>query len=169
MIIVSKRLQLKDSAMEAQAIRKMVRWLTDAENIKYSEQRHLRHSLNSQYTYINTTGSVTAEFKFKEIYLDSELVGTISAAIDLYNDVADVGILIGKEYWNRGIGAEAWETFCDHLLTHGVRKIEAGCMSINRGMIRIFEKTKMVYEGGRADHFMFEGNPKFVLYWGRFE
>src|SRR5262249_9738362 len=117
-------------------IDEMVGWLNDPEIVRYSEQRHKRHTHQTQREYITTHPGV-----FLEIHNDEHFIGTISAYIDSNNMVADVGILIGCKFiWGKGCGTQAWFLFCDLLLKSNVRKIEAGHMASNHGMSRICEK-----------------------------
>jgi RimJ/RimL family protein N-acetyltransferase len=149
----------------------MVNWLNDPDVVRYSEQRHEKHDAESQQFYITETDI------FREIHVrdypdgdgNRKFIGTITASIDKNNSVADVGILIGaKEEWGKGYGTEAWTAFCEHLLTHGIRKIEAGCMSANFGMLRIFRKYGMFHEGHRTHHFLHGDQLYDMEYWGKF-
>lgn len=151
--IVTRRLQLKESIAGSSAIKTMITWLNDPENVTYSEQRHIDHTQYSQYNYIN---SFKPPNQFREIHYGTDLVGTITAYVDPYNDIADMGILIGRKYWGDGIGREAWQGLADVLLATGVRKLEAACMSLNRGMIKIFEKSGMHEEGRKEAHFLLD-------------
>ena len=149
-IIVTSRLRLKPSAMDMDSIRTMVKWLNDPLVTRYSEQRHKIHSVETQLAYIKSFGPPN---KFYEIRRANDLIGTLTAYIDEENSVADVGIMIGIEYWENGFGFEAWEAFCDHLFAHDIRKIEVGALDINKGMVRIFGKYGMFMEGERLAHF----------------
>jgi [ribosomal protein S5]-alanine N-acetyltransferase len=131
----------------------VVGWLNDPETMRYSEQRHKHHAENLQSMHV---WMMTAPpHKYREIHYGNALIGTISADVDEHNSVANVGILIGeRKVWGKGYGTEAWKTFCDHLLVNGIRKIEAGCMGINFGMIHVFRKTGMHEEGKRSGRFV---------------
>ena len=113
---------------------------------------------------------MTRPHKYMEIRTDNTIIGTITAHVDPYNDVADVGIMIGeKNLWGNGYGPEAWQAFCDYLLGNGIRKVECGCMSINFGMKHICRKTGMNYEGRRFAHFLVGEDTVDMLYFGRFQ
>lgn len=142
----------------------MVGWLNDPEVVRYSEQRHKHHTLESQMDYL-----LNGPSEFYQIYYDNKFVGTVSAYIDKPNRVADVGILIGeKKLWGKGIGFLAWKVMCDLLFKAGARKIEAGCMSINEPMKRICEKYGMTEEGIRIDHFLIDGSSSSMVLYGKF-
>jgi|KBSMisStaDraftv2_1062788.scaffolds.fasta_scaffold945353_2 RimJ/RimL family protein N-acetyltransferase len=162
-ILVAHRILLTKHT-EPKHLKTMVRWLNDPDVVQFSEQRHHRHDEESQAHYITDGCSI-----FREIHTEKRFIGTITADIDRANSVANVGILIGeKKEWGKGYGTEAWKTFCDHLLTHGIRKIEAGTMACNYGMLNIFRRTGMHHEGQRYNHFLL-GNELFdLLQWARF-
>jgi len=145
-------------------LQRMVSWLNDKEVVRYSEQRHKHHTLETQQQYIQDGPDV-----FREIHAGDRFIGTISAYIDKPNGVADVGILIGdKSVWGKGYGTEAWIAFCDSLFSNKIRKIEAGAMSINSRMIGIFRKSGMHFEAFRENHFLHEGEPVHMVMWGKF-
>ena len=154
-MISTKRLEIHFSApidRPTKSIETQVRWLNDPEIVRYSEQRHKKHNLETQKSYLGHF--VSSGNKFGEVYLDVKLIGTVTAYIDKPNSVANVGILIGeKSIWGQGYGHEAWRGFCNYLLDNGARKIEAGMMGINFGMIHICRKYGMQQEGRLTDHF----------------
>jgi RimJ/RimL family protein N-acetyltransferase len=130
----------------------IVGWLNDPETMRYSEQRHRKHHVDFQKLHVQMMHEPN---KYMEIHYGNALIGTISAHVDEYNSVANVGILIGeRKVWGKGYGTEAWKAFCDHLLGNGIRKIEAGCMGINFGMLHVFRKTGMHEEGRRSGRFV---------------
>jgi ribosomal-protein-alanine N-acetyltransferase len=162
--ILTKRLKLlRPDLTPETTIKTMVGWLNDPEVVRYSEQRHRDHDEESQRLYILEVDV------FREIYTSTSFIGTITAQIDRPNSVADVGILIGdKSAWGKGYGTEAWTAFCNQLFTAGIRKIEAGAMSTNVGMIKIFTKSGMTFEGFRDNHFICGDEVAHMVLWGKF-
>ena len=151
-MINTKRLQIRQMAATDSSINKQVEWLNDSDVVEYSEQRHKKHNFETQRSYLGRF--LHRPDKLREVFLDDKLIGTITAYIDEANSVANVGILIGeKSIWGQGYGHEAWRGFCDYLLDNGVRKIEAGTMGINFGMINICRRYGMRQEGRLTDHF----------------
>lgn len=166
-IIKTERLELrKYDSDRGERLEQMANWLNDPEVVRYSEQRHRKHDWESQFYYVNEGPDI-----FREIHAGESFIGTITAHIDRHNAIADVGILIGdKSVWGQGYGTEAWIAFCDHLFLREVRKIEAGAMSANTGMIRIFVKSGMTFEGFRDDHFdLGDGKYAHMVMWGKFQ
>ncbi len=77
-------------------------------------------------------------------------IGTVKAGpIDFYSGTADVGIMIGdKPSWGQGLATEAISILSYYLFTElGLRRLTAGSMATNPGMIRVFEKLGFKREG----------------------
>jgi len=162
----TKRLSLHNLIYDEEEMRTVVGWLNDPDVVKYSEQRHRPHNIQSQINYFN---SIRHGDKYIGIYLGDLLIGTITASIDRYNSVANVGIMLGeKTQWGHGYGQEAWSHFCDELFTDGIRKVEAGCMSINYRMMGICQHYGMVEEGRQDKHFIFGNKEADLVHWGKF-
>lgn len=147
-----------------------VDWLNDPEIVKYSEQRHKVHTLQTQHHYLNTIPSGSHIWLIK---LDDNgaiyHIGTITAYVDIHNKVANMGILIGqKGLWGRGYGLEAWTAVVEWLFENDVRKVEAGCMKSNTGMWSIAGRTKMTCDGIVPGHFLLDGRPEPKVTFGKF-
>jgi RimJ/RimL family protein N-acetyltransferase len=141
-------------------------WLNDPDVVRFSEQRHKSHDVQTQLNYFNI-------FKMGDryigVYRDNLLIGTLTAHIDAKNDVANVGIMMGeKREWGKGYGIEAWTAICDELFMEGLRKIEAGCMSINYRMMAICQHYGMVEEGRQDKHYIIQGGTADLVHWGKF-
>lgn len=150
--IVTKRLLLLPPPCTLGDVKKQVSWLNDKTLMQYSEQRHRHHTVISQWEYID---SFRLPSEFRVVAAGGEMVGTITAHVDKHNKVADMGILIGEKQ-GQGYGTEAWIAMMEHLFGNGVRKVEAGCMEYNTGMMSIFEKSGMHREGCKSHHFITE-------------
>jgi RimJ/RimL family protein N-acetyltransferase len=147
---------------------RQVAWLNDPDVVKFSEQRHRRHTLSSQLDYVSHfPGFIWGIHRVES----GEHVGNVTAAIDPPNRIADVGILIGdKDSRGLGLGMEAWGAACNWLMSPdgaGLRKLEAGCMKCNEPMLRIVRKTGFVQEGERLNHFLLNGSPITAVLFGR--
>jgi [ribosomal protein S5]-alanine N-acetyltransferase len=144
----------------------VVGWLNDPDVVRFSEQRHVRHDIQTQLNYFN---GLKQGDRYIGVYHDDLLIGTLTAHIDSKNDVANVGIMMGeKRKWGQGFGIEAWTALCDELFLEGIRKIEAGCMSINYRMMAICQHYGMVEEGRQDKHYLFQGGTADLVHWGKF-
>lgn len=143
-----------------------VRWLNDPIVVRYSEQRHLKHTHDSCVRYLQSC-SISSHLFYAIILMHdlNEHIGNITAYIDPYNKIADLAILIGeKNHWGKGYGLEAWKAMSDYLLTSGIRKVTAGTMASNHGMLKIMQRSGMKIEGRRYKHFLHEGKEEDLIF-----
>ena len=149
-------------------IAQMVDCLNTASHMRYSEQRHKKHTPWGQKIYIDAT--VGARNTFWGIWnaIDDALIGTATASFTHARWAADVGLLIFPPYTGQSIGLIALEKAFVALQGLGIKKVEAGCMHCNDGMMRICEKSGMVVEGWRMNHFQLEdGSLAHMVLWGK--
>ncbi|NPU86156.1 MAG: GNAT family N-acetyltransferase [Syntrophaceae bacterium] len=144
---------------EAYLTSRYVGWLNDPEVVRFSEQRHHKHSLASCREYWQSF-SGTPHY-FWAIVVSAGVrghIGNMNAYVDEKNLVADVGILIGeKKAWSKGYGLEAWSAVCCYLLgPAGMRKVTAGTLALNAAMLRLMKKSGMVEDGRRIRHYLFD-------------
>lgn len=136
-----------------------VGWLNDPEIVRYSEQRHRVHSLESCSDYLESMRASGSLFLSIEA-AHSELfhVGNISVAIDALNRAADLSIMIGdKGVWGRGYASMAWTAVMQYLLYEaGLRRVTAGTMEVNEPMIRLMKRSGMHIDCVRPRHFLWE-------------
>lgn len=158
-ILTTPRLQLVPFS-EEYCTSRYVSWLEDPLVTRYSEQRHRTHTLESCRRYYHSFMG-TPNYFWAIVRPDKEPhhIGNANAYIDPYNQIGDIGILIGeRSIWGQGYGFEAWKTLCQYLL-HGlkVRKVTAGTIAPNLPMLAIMKKAGMVKDGRRLRHYLWEG------------
>lgn len=147
-----------------------IAWLRDPQVVRYSDQRHVPHTISSQLRYVN---AFTGKSHLWGIYLveSGEHIGNISAMHDEPNNVSDVAVMIGEtRRWGNRYAREAWGPVCQWLLDPGcgaVRKLEAGCMKINEAMVKIMQGSGFKPEGERLNHFLVQGSPISMVLYGR--
>lgn len=166
-IIITDRIRLRPMGMLGE--KDYSSWLNDRDVVRYSEQRHFKHTAKSVQSYLDGFDHLSSHiWAIHLVTEDRRHVGNITAHRDVNNNIADMGIMIGdKSVWGQGIGTLAWETISNWLLGDGIRKIEAGCMATNSGMIKIFDRTGMKFEGKRDQHFRHGETYVDMLYYGR--
>lgn len=132
-----------------------VDWLNDKEVVRFSEQRHKTHTLESCLAYWQSLKNSPSLFWAIETKAKVH-IGNITAHFDIANGSADIGILIGnKSCWGKGYGQEAFSTVCEFLLEHAsIRKVTAGTMAWNVGMRKVMAKSGMIEDGIRKRHFL---------------
>ncbi len=152
---------------EEHLTQRYVNWLNDPDVVKYSEQLYKYHTLESCRTYWESYKN-TPHYFWAIISRDAIQghIGNLNAYVDTNNRVADMGILIGdKRIWGNGYGTEAWIAVGDYLLNHlGLRKISAGTLEVNLGMINIMRHSGMTEDGRRRRHYLFEGQEVDLIF-----
>jgi RimJ/RimL family protein N-acetyltransferase len=157
--IETERLRILPFAAEFLSDR-YIAWLNDPEVVRYSEQRHRMHDLSSCRAYwLSFEG--TPHYFWAVLTRDpvARHIGNASAYVDIPNSVADLAILVGdREIWGKGFGSEIWQALCRFLLVEAnLRKVTAGTMAVNDGMLGVMRKSGMIIEGRRHRQFLFEG------------
>lgn len=166
--IVTQRLRIVPFG-EHHLHERYVGWLKDPEVVRYSEQRYSTHTLESCRAYWSSFAGSPHFFWAIELLGEageSSHVGNINAYLDPRHGLADVGILIGeRRVWGKGVGLEAWTAVCHWLFeSAGVRKITAGTLACNLGMLAIMDRSGMVDDGRHYRHYLFEGEEVDVVY-----
>ena len=144
-------------------------WLNNKEIVKYSNQRFINHNLLSSKKYLKSfTGSKNLFFAIK-LNENNQMIGTMTAYFSFHNTV-DVGIMIGeKSLWGKGFGKDAWNTLLLWLEKEiNVRKITAGTLASNLGMLKLMEGSGMTHEATKKNHEMLNNQPEDVLYFCKF-
>jgi RimJ/RimL family protein N-acetyltransferase len=83
---------------------------------------------------------------------------------------ADIGIMVGeRKVWGQGIGVKAFCLVLSALeASRLIRKVTAGTLSVNRGMVRILEKANMKHEATRYAQELVDGMPVDIVYYSKF-
>jgi len=136
-----------------------VSWLNDSETMRFSEQRHVKHTLASCREYWQSfKGTKNYFWAIEKLDLQHTHIGNMNAYLDERHNIADVGLLIGeRSSWGKGLGTEAFGAACTFLFSaHSLRKITAGTVSANKGMLNIMWRSGMVEDGRRVRHFVYD-------------
>lgn len=123
-----------------------VGWLNDPEVVRFSEQRHITHTLESCREFVSSfAGTPNGLWAIRETARDGRHIGNISTEVDLDLMSGDIRILIGeRDAWGTGLGAEAWNAVMGHLLDDlGMAQVTAGTLEGNSGMLKIMAKSGM--------------------------
>jgi ribosomal-protein-alanine N-acetyltransferase len=144
-----------------------VSWLNDLEVVRFSEQRHRVHTLESCREYMKSFIG-TPNYFWAMVTKSNEFghIGNMNAFVDINNGVADIGILIGERgAWRKGYGSEAWIAVCNYLLEEAnIRKVTGGTLSINTAMLGVMHHAGMVADGHRTRQCIFEESEVDVVY-----
>jgi ribosomal-protein-alanine N-acetyltransferase len=145
-------------------------WLNDRDVVRFSNQRFVLHSRESCMRYHRSFESTDNLFLSIRHLSNGHPIGTLTAYISRHHGTADVGIMIGeKDVWGRGFGQDAWDTITQWLLSQGyIRKLTAGTLARNRGMIKLMERSGMRLEAVRKAQECIDGVPEDVLHYAKF-
>lgn len=148
-----------------------VGWLNDPEVVRYSEQRHRRHTIESCREWAaGFKDGPSHHWAIIETAHGLGHIGNINTDVDAPNRTADITILIGdKQAWGQGYGAEAWTAVVEYMFgPGGMRKVTADTMADNRAMVAIMRRSGMAEEGRRRRQFLFEGREVDAILTARF-
>ena len=136
-----------------------VDWLNDPEVVYYSEQRHHKHTLASCLDYFESQRRSQNYFLAIEVINSNDRhVGNIGVAVDPFNSLADVSIIIGeKSVWGTGIASRAWGLVLDVLIKKlDFKLVTAGTMETNIPMIRLMKRSGMTIDAILPNRFVGE-------------
>lgn len=165
-VIETPRLRLVPFARRHLTAR-YVGWLNHPATMRFSEQRHRRHTIPSSRAYWQTFRGTPNYFWAVEAR-DPLLghIGNLNAYVDARNGVADLGILIGEaSARGRGLALEAWSNACRFLFEEAdLRKLTAGMLEVNAPMRALAERAGMRRDGRRRRHYCWEGQEVDVVH-----
>lgn len=147
-----------------------ISWLNDPAVVQFSNQRFLVHDYSSCNTYLsNFGGSPNIFFAIIDIK-SQETIGTMTVYRSLQHETADLGIMIGnRSVWGQGYGKESFALLAESLITNpNIRKITAGCLSRNIGMVEVMKHAGLQIEATRYGQELLDGKPEDILYYARF-
>lgn len=145
-------------------------WLNDPEVVRYSNQRFRSHSRDTCLTYLQSFAQSDNLFLSVERKSDGLTIGTMTAYVSNAHGTADVGIMIGeRSVWGQGLGQDAWNTLCKALAAQdGIRKITAGTLACNIGMLMLMQRAGMQLEAVRKAQELVDGVPTDIHYYALF-
>lgn len=145
-------------------------WLNDTDVVRYSNQRFLHHDRDSCLRYLSSFEGTENYFISVRRLTDDCQVGTLTAYVLKYHGTVDVGIMIGeKAVWGQGYGQDAWDALTNWFLhSFGIRKLTAGTLACNLGMIKLMERSGMHHEATRKEQEIVDAHAVDILYYAKF-
>jgi len=138
---------------------KYISWLNDKDVVRYSEQRHFQHSLESCRKYYEH--QILSDNYFLAIELvgkENRHVGNIGLNVNKMNNILDLSIIVGdKTVWGSGVGTRAWRLALNGIFNNlKFRMVTAGTMELNESMIKLMKRSGMKIECILPDRFIFD-------------
>jgi len=134
-------------------------WLNDKSYMRYSNQRFFDHDLNTAQRYVmsfDQKSTILLKVNYKE-----DFAGTLTLYCDKQNEVGVMGILVGREFSNKGIAKTAWnQAIAMGFSDLGLRKIKAGAAKSNLAMQAIFVQSGMQKEAVLKDDLIIDEKPE---------
>ena len=145
-------------------------WLCDPQVVRFSNQRFRGHDVATARTYLASFAETDNLFLSIRGLADDRAIGTMTAYVSRPHETADIGILIGDpSVWGQGLGRDAWNTLLEWLLRQAkLRKLTAGAVAANHGMVSVMAKSGMHLEATRRAQEIVEGQPQDIVYYARF-
>ena len=165
-ILETPRLRLEPFPMDLLTER-YVGWLNDPAVVRFSEQRHHVHTLDSCRAFVESfAGTANGLWAIREKAQGLRHIGNISTEVDRAAGTGDIRILIGeRDAWGTGLGAEAWIAVMDHLFQDlGLARVTAGTIAENTGMRRIMAKAGMTETHRAPAPTPIDGRPAVMVY-----
>ena len=142
-----------------------IKWLNNKKLLKYSINKFKNFKKKDCFIYLKSftkSNNLFLSIKNKK----SELIGTITCNFSNNNKICDIGILVGNEkYRSKGFGYKAWIKIMNFLeKNYNLKKISAGTVKGNTQMLRIFNKSGMIYDGYRKKNFYMKKLIDIIFY-----
>ncbi len=145
-------------------------WLNDPSVVEFSNQRFRTHERVSASLYLSSFVNTDNLFLAIRRADSDQLIGTMTAYISEHHGTADIGIMIGDcAVWGQGFGYDAWTTLMNWLLVkEAIRKVTAGTLGCNTGMLSIIKRSGMMLEGARRRQELVHGKEEDIFYFAKF-
>lgn len=159
-----------NSFKESDITDEYIAWLNDEVVVQFSNQRFLNHTKESSLKYFNTFQNSDNNFLSIKSTFNNKQIGTLTTYFNKHHNTVDIGILIGdKNTWGLGFGLDAWMATMNWLMKKKkIRKITAGTLDLNLGMISIMKKSGMQQEAVRSKQEYCNGDYRDILYFSKF-
>ncbi len=142
-----------------------VDWLNNYEVVKYTEQRHLNHTLKSVAKFVSEKYHSESEFLFG-IYYNNNHVGNIKIGpINFFHKHSEISFFIGdKHCWGKGIITTAIGSIVNIAFNIlDVERLTASTYEDNKASMNALLKNEFVTEGRRIKHMILEGERTDII------
>lgn len=138
-----------------------VKWMNDYEVVKYTEQKNKKHTIADIKKFVKEKINSPVDFLYGIFIFDKKKIHIGNLKIGPVNKIhqtAEISYFIGdKKYWKIGIGSQAVKKATEICKKkYKLKKLIAGCYSVNKGSIRVLEKNKFKKEALLKSHIFFE-------------
>ena len=135
-------------------------WLNDKEVCRENRHGISDNTVEKTRKYVESADKSDTDAVFAIIIKEDEKhVGNISLSISWKNNSGEIAIIIGeKDAWGKGIGGEAYKLVTGYAFkTLGLHRVYSGMTLRNKAMIKVAEKSGMLFEGVAKESFCKDG------------
>lgn len=119
------------------------------------------------YNSLNPFGKGEYSFAIERIEDGKYIGGCGINKVDWKNSVAEVGIFLGKPYWNKGYGTDAMRVLVNFIFSEmNINKVKLEVFSFNERAIRSYEKVGFKIEGALREEIFRNGKYYNVIVMG---
>ena len=149
---------------------KYVRWLNDYEIVKYTEQRHFKHSLQTVKDFVREKNNSNNSFLFGIFYENNHIGNIKLGPVSFKNKRSEISYFIGeKNLWGKGIVSKTINYLTLISRERGeIKKFLAGVYECNLASISVLQKNNFKQEGRIEKSVYFEGKQIDNLLYGKF-
>ena len=155
--------------------KKYIYWLNDVNTNKYTEQKYSKHTHTKVIKYVKEKIKSKNEFLFGIFITENKKnihVGNIKVGpINFRHKFGEISFIIGEQsFQNRGIGTEAIKQAIKISKNRfKLKKIIAGCYSVNIASKKILLKNNFILEGKLSKKLIFKKKKNRPLnIWSKF-
>jgi len=132
-------------------------WMNSYEVHKYTEQKYEKHTKSKIKKFVKTVNKSKNNMLYG-IFVKNIHIGNIKLGnINKIHKTADISYFIGEEkYMGKGYTTIAIKQILAYSKKIGLRKIIAGCYSINKGSIKVLRKNGFKREGVLKKQILFK-------------
>lgn len=143
-----------------------LKWMNDPEVLKYLEARFTVWTESGLRDYI-TQMKRNPNTPFWAILSNEEHVGNIKLTINPQHKFAEIGIVIGREFWGKSIGTQALKLAATEAFENlNLHKLWAGTYNNNLGARITFQRAGFRVEGCLRNQYLCDGKWTDDILWG---
>ena len=134
-------------------------WLNDYDTVKYTDQKHFRHSFKRVENFILEKLKSKNDFLFG-IFFKKKHIGNIKLGpINNFHKTSEVSYIIGnKNFWGKGIASKCLKAVIKYAFEKTeLEKLTSGYYKLNKASAKVLEKNNFKIEGVRKKEKLLAG------------
>lgn len=136
-----------------------VRWYSNSEVIRFSDNQYRKFTLEGQCKYVNAC-LTDADIDLYGVFdTDLHIGNIVINGVESFHKRAEISYVIGAtSYWGKGVGFFAVASIVELAKSkYNLNKLTAGLAEGNVGSQKILERNGFYLEGQRLNHLFYNG------------